>query len=215
MLAAVDKSVGLGKTIIVFTADHGVAPMPEVMQKRKMPGGRMPEGVVHNAVQTRLTQKYGAGNWVIGKSGPAPYLNYDLIKQKNLSIEEVQRTAAEVVRDIPNIFRVYTREQLRNGQLLEDRVGRRVRNGFHNQRGSDLFVIVNPYWLFEAKGTSHGTPFNYDSHVPVVFMGPGIKPGLYHRPVAVNDIAPTLATLLEVETPSGAEGRVLEEMLIK
>jgi len=91
-------------------------------------------------------------------------------------------------------------------------IDRRVRAGFHAGRGSDLFVVSEPYWLFEARGTSHGTPYNYDAHVPVIFMGAGIKPGRYHMRIAVNDIAPTLATFLDLETPSGAVGRVLYEM---
>ena len=86
-----------------------------------------------------------------------------------------------------------------------------MRAGFHEQRAGDLFIVSEPYWFFEEKGTSHGTPFNYDSHVPVIFMGWGIKAGQFHGRAAVNDIAPTLATLLGVETPSGSVGRVLVE----
>jgi membrane-anchored protein YejM (alkaline phosphatase superfamily) len=92
-------------------------------------------------------------------------------------------------------------------------IDRRVAAGFHRDRGSDLFVVSEPYWLFEAQGTSHGTPYNYDSHVPVIFMGPGMKAGRYAARAAVNDIASTLATLLDVETPSGSSGRVLIEAL--
>ena len=114
---------------------------------------------------------------------------------------------------MPHIYRVYTRSQLSSGRVLTDLVDRRVAAGFHHERGSDLFIVSEPYWLFEARGTSHGTPYNYDSHVPVILMGPGIKPGRYLNRAAVNDIAPTLATLLEVETPSGASGRVLTEAL--
>jgi arylsulfatase A-like enzyme len=82
-------------------------------------------------------------------------------------------------------------------------------------RGADLVIILEPYWLYGAKGsgTTHGTPYNYDTHVPVIFMGARIKPGKYNQRVAPNDIAPTLATMLEVETPSGSSGRVLDEML--
>ena len=76
----------------------------------------------------------------------------------------------------------------------------------------DLFVIQEPYYLYEATGTSHGTPFGYDSHVPVIFMGAGIKPGHYYEKIAVNDIAPTLAAIARVEQPSGSIGRVLEEL---
>jgi predicted AlkP superfamily pyrophosphatase or phosphodiesterase len=208
-----DKQVGVGNYITVLTADHGVAPMPEVMAKRHMPGGRLPEGVVLNAIQTGLSQRFGEGQWVVGKSGPAPYFNYDLIKEKKLTHEEVETVAAEAVRAVPHIYRVYTRSQLLSGRVLTDLVDRRVSAGFHHERGSDLFVVSEPYWLFEARGTSHGTPYNYDSHVPVILMGPGFKRGRYVGRAAVNDIAPTLATVLEIEMPSGASGRVLAEAL--
>jgi predicted AlkP superfamily pyrophosphatase or phosphodiesterase len=208
-----DKRVGAGNYIAIMTADHGVAPLPEVMTKRRMPGGRLPEGVVLNAIQTALAQKFGEGQWVLGKSGPAPYLNYELMREKKLTHEDVENAAADAVRAVPHIYRVYTRSQLRAGRVLTDLVDRRVAAGFHHERGSDLFVVSEPYWLFEAKGTSHGTPYNYDSHVPVILMGPGIKPGKYINRAAVNDIAPTLATLLEIETPSGSSGRVLSEAL--
>ena len=180
----------------------------------KMPGGRIPEGAVLNAVQAALTARYGEGRWVVGSSGPAAYLNYALIGQKKLNLEEVQSAAAAAVRELPHILRVYTRSELRRGLGIDDAIDRRVRNGFHYQRASDLFIVSEPYWLFESSGTSHGTPHNYDAHVPVVFFGAGIKPGRYNDRVAVNDIAPTLATMLDVETPSGAAGRVLTEMLV-
>jgi hypothetical protein len=207
-----DKRVGPDNYLVVLTADHGVAPMPEMMQSRRMPGGRMPEGVVLRAIENALTQRWGEGPWVIGKSGPAPYFNLETIHAKKLTREEVEEAAAAAVREVPHIYRVYTRTQLRRGNVLDDFVDRRVRNGFHYQRASDLFVVSEPYWLFEAAGTSHGTPYNYDAHVPVVFMGPGIRAGRYHKRVAVNDIAPTLATVLDVENPSGSSGRVLDEM---
>jgi hypothetical protein len=199
--------------VVVLTADHGVAPMPEVMAKRRMPGGRIPEGAVSNAIEQTLTKRWGEGPWVIGRSGPAPYFNLDTIRAKNLSREEVEIVAAAAAREVPHIYRVYTRTQLRSGSVLNDIVDRRVQAGFHYGRASDLFIVSEPYWLFEARGTSHGTPYNYDAHVPVVFMGQGIKAGRYHQRAAVNDIATTLASLLEVENPSGSSGRVLHEML--
>jgi arylsulfatase A-like enzyme len=213
MFEFLDKKVGAENYIAVLTADHGVTPLPELMQQRKMPGGRIPEGLTLKAIQTALTTKYGEGNWVSGKSGPAPYLNYATILEKKLNLEEVQNAAATAVRDLPHIYRVYTRSELRRGSSIGDLVDRRVLAGFHYERASDLFVVAQPYWLFEASGTSHGTPYNYDSHVPVVFMGAGVKPGRYHARIAVNDIAPTFATMLDVELPSGSAGRVLTEML--
>jgi hypothetical protein len=208
-----EGKVGMQNVLVVMTADHGVSPLPELMKERRMPGGRMTEEDILNRVEDRLKAQYGPGKWVVGKSGPAPYLNHELIRNKKLDPAEVRRQVAELIRATPHIFRVYTQDQLATGHTLDDQIDRRVRNGFFAQRAADLFIVPEPYWLFEKKGTSHGTPFNYDTHVPVVFLGPGVKAGKYHQRMAVNDIAPTLATLLEVEVPSGAVGRVLEECL--
>jgi arylsulfatase A-like enzyme len=143
------------------------------------------------------------------------YLDHALIEHRHLDLDQVNRVAAEAARSIPHIFRAYTREQLLNGEVGTDMASRAVANGFYPQRSPDVVVVQEPYWLFGATGTSHGTPFGYDNHVPVIFMGPGIKPGRYHESIAVNDIAPTLATILSVEIPSGAAGRILAEMFTK
>jgi arylsulfatase A-like enzyme len=92
-------------------------------------------------------------------------------------------------------------------------VGRRVMNGYSVRRSPDIEVLLDPYWISAPAGASHGTPFDYDAHVPVIFMGPGIKPHRYDGNIVVNDIAPTLATILEIETPSGSVGRMLTEMV--
>ena len=74
-------------------------------------------------------------------------------------------------------------------------------------RRADLEVLLEPYWIFPASGAIHGTTFGYDTHVQVIFMGKGIRPGRYYQNILVNDVAPTLAAILEVETPSGSVGR--------
>jgi arylsulfatase A-like enzyme len=74
-------------------------------------------------------------------------------------------------------------------------------------------VLYEPYWMSGTSGTTHGTPYSYDTHVPLMMMGPGIRPGHQDRPVVLNDLAPTLATLLGIETPSGASGQALSEIL--
>jgi arylsulfatase A-like enzyme len=207
-----DSKVGMDNVLVVFTADHGVAPVPEVNQARKMPGGRMTPRIVRDTVQAELTKKYGAGDWISSPSEHSLYLNLDLIREKKLDRAEVNAAAAAAAFTIPHVFRVYTREQLMNGYAMEDQVGRRVANGFYQRRGADVYVLLEPYWIYSARGTTHGTAFSYDAHVPVIFMGPGIKAGRFDEKITVNDIAPTLATLLGIETPSGSVGRVLAEI---
>jgi predicted AlkP superfamily pyrophosphatase or phosphodiesterase len=210
---ALDLKVGVDNWIVVLTADHGVAPIPEVNAQRKMPGGRLPLGIVSKTVEAALEKRYGQGNWIVSNAEHSIYLNRELIAQKGLNSADVDRTAADSARTIPHVFRVYTREQLING-VFPDEVSQRVMNGYFERRGSDVEVLLDPYWIFTQTGATHGTTFGYDTHVPVIFMGPGIRPGRYDKSIAVNDIAPTLATMLDVETPSGSAGRVLSEMLI-
>lgn len=212
LLDAIDKRVGLGNAIIVMTADHGVAPIPEVNAARKMPGGRLPLGAVSKTVQAALVAKYGEGNWIVSNAEHSIYLNWPLLAEKKIDRAEAARTAADAALTIPHVFRVYTRQELMSGQAMEDQVGRRVMNGFYVRRGPDVEVLLEPYWIFTQTGATHGTTFSYDAHVPVIFMGPGIKAGRYNFAIAVNDVAPTLATILDVETPSGSSGRVLVEM---
>ena len=215
LFQAIDRQVGLDNVLIVLTGDHGVSPSAQEVAERHMPGGRLPADAVSKAVQAALAAKYGEGQWVAGSWDVSVYLNRDLIASKNLDAAAVRRTAAEAAYGVPHILRVYTYDQLLAGAVPGDEVSRRVTNGFNVKRGADLEFVPEPYWVFTKSVATHGAPFNYDAHVPVVFMGQGIRPGRYDGTVAVNDIAPTLSTILEVETPSGSIGRVLTEMFEK
>jgi hypothetical protein len=208
-----DEQVGLANTLIVLTADHGVAPLPEVNHERRMPGGRLQPGSIFHAVNGALTKKWGEGRWILSPSEYSLYLNWELIRQKGLTPDDVAAEAKNAALEVPHVLRVYTRRQLMNGQALEDQLGKRVMHGFDAKRSADITILLEPYWIYNQRGTTHGTTFSYDAHVPVIFMGPGVRPGKYHQQIAINDIAPTLATLLEVETPSGSMGRPLAEIM--
>jgi predicted AlkP superfamily pyrophosphatase or phosphodiesterase len=213
LLDYVEQRVGAGNTLVVLTADHGVAPVPEFNQSRKMPGGRISEARVTTKISDTLTKRFGPGKWLLPGQPAMPYLNQELIRTRKLDPAEVERVAAEAALTEAHIARVYTRHDLLNGRVQQDAISRAVSLGFYGPRSGDLYILQEPYYLFEASGTSHGTPYNYDTHVPVIFLGPGIKPGTYPARIAVNDIAPTLAALLEVAQPTGSIGRVLSEML--
>jgi predicted AlkP superfamily pyrophosphatase or phosphodiesterase len=212
LFVALDQRIGLNNVLVVLTADHGVAPLPEVDAQRKMPGGRMQASTVTKAVESALTAKFGEGEWIAHSADGLIYLNWDLIARKNLDRAEVDRVAAVAALTVPHVFRVYTREQLMSGAAMEDQVARRVMNGYYVRRGPDVETLLEPYWIYSQSGATHGSTFSYDAHVPVIFMGQGIKPGSYYMQVAPNDIAPTLAAILQVETPSGSVGRVLSEI---
>jgi predicted AlkP superfamily pyrophosphatase or phosphodiesterase len=209
LLDYVDAQVGAGNTLVVLTADHGVAPVPEVNQARKMPGGRLENNDVMQAMTDALVKRFGPGKWFVSSVATNPYLNLELIATKKLNAAEVEQVAAEAARGVSHIARAYTRHDLQTGNVQQDNIGRAIGLSFFGARSSDLYIVQDPYYLFGQNGTTHGTPYGYDTHVPVIFMGAQIKPGVYTQSIAPNDIAPTLATLLGVEPPSGSIGRVL------
>jgi predicted AlkP superfamily pyrophosphatase or phosphodiesterase len=213
LLDRVDKLVGLQHTIVALTADHGVAPVPESLTERSLPGGRMTNKELFGAIEQALTSRFGEGKWLMATAGSSPYLSYSLIAEKQLDASEVRRVAAAAAMAVPHVARVYTRDQLLRAEVANDLVGSRVLRGFNSQRSGDLEIILEPYWMRQATGTTHGSPYNYDAHIPLVLMGHGVKPGRYAGRVALNDLAPTLASLIDVDAPAGSSGRVLTEAL--
>ena len=145
------------------------------------------------------------------------FLNRKTLEKKNVDLAAANRVAADALLAAPQVHasRVYTREQLLGGGL-GDFITTAAVNGFHQSRSGDLIIVFEPYHIpgsGSRGGTTHFMPYNYDNHVPVVFFGAGVKHGVYHRTIAVNDIVPTLAAMLDVELPSGAFGRVLTEIV--
>jgi len=212
LLNVVDKVVGLQRTIVAFTADHGVGEVPETLRERGLPGGRMATKELFDPIRQALVAKYGEGNWFLATAGSSPYLNYEFIAQHKLDPAEVRTVAAAAALKVPHVARVYTRDQLLRGEVAADRVGSRVLRGFNQQRSGDLEILLEPYWIRESNNAAtHGTPYNYDAHIPLILMGARVQPGEYSNAVALNDLAPTLATLLKIEIPGGSSGRVLNE----
>ncbi len=181
LLARVDALVGLDHTIVALTADHGVAPVPEVQQKRKLPGGRLKQEELFGPITAALTAKYGEGKWILATAGTSPYFNHPLIAEKGLDPAEVRRVAAVAAAAIPHVARVYTREQLLSGEVRPTRSARRIVRGYNLQRSGDLEIVLDAYWLRATAGTTHGTPYSYDAHIPLVLMGPGITAGQLSR----------------------------------
>ena len=213
LLDRIDKMVGLQRTIVALTADHGVAPVPESLTERSLPGGRLTNKELFGAIELALTARFGEGKWLMATAGSSPYLNYSLIEEKQLDPVEVRRVAAAAAMKVPHVARVYTRDQLLRGEVVNDLIGTRVLRGFNAQRSGDLEIILEPYWMRQATGTTHGSPYNYDAHIPLIIMGRQVKMGRYPGRVALNDLAPTLAALIDVDAPAGSSGRVLTEAL--
>jgi arylsulfatase A-like enzyme len=215
------KSVpgGIDNVAMVVTADHGVVPIPEESNDAYKTGviRGVDQGAV-TAVRTALSKKYGDGQWVLGEGlyEQNLYLNRELASQKGLKMADVEQTAAEAASNAPGIFAAFGRSQILSNGVPPYPFLSRVLNGFNAKLGGDVFVLEAPGdYAGDGTGTGHGTVWDYDAHVPILFRARGIKAGIYLNRVYSSGIAPTLCRLLGIESPTGNVGVPLVDTIQK
>ena len=235
LLDFVEARVGLGNTLVALTADHGISPIPEQAEALGLGGGRVKRADILAAINSAIRARYNPQ----GKS-PDPtadyilkypyfgvsteafingniYFDYDALKRDNVDLDEISRVVAAAALKIPGVARSFTRAQLLRGATsITDPIERRVVHGFYPSRSGDVVMIAEPYkYLGDTITATHGSPYSYDTHVPVIIMGAGIVPGRYLEPATPADIAPTLSLLLRITPPPNTTGRVLLEAIRK
>jgi predicted AlkP superfamily pyrophosphatase or phosphodiesterase len=235
LLDFVDAKVGLRNTIVVFTADHGVAPIPEHAATLGLDGARLRNEDIIAAVRSGISARYNPKNSspdptadyifsyeYFGRPTPAfingnIYFNYAALRRDQINLDEISRVAGEAALSVRGTSRFYTRAQLQQGEIsVSDPIERRVVHGFYSTRSGDVVIIAEPFkYLGDNIPATHGSPYSYDTHVPVVIMASGLTPGRYFDRASPADIAPTISALLRTTPPSNSVGRVLLEALRK
>lgn len=213
-LSALDRQVGAGNYLFFLTADHGAVPNPLYNDDHHVPAGFFEEERLADLLHTFLAQTYGSDTLLLSVNSNAIFLNHAEISSRKLSLQDVQERIVQFVSQFPGVAVALTGTDL--GRFLErEGVAALMQHGFNMQRSADVSVQLNPGWLdwYSKTGTSHGAAYSYDTHVPILFMGYGIRSGCSAEPVAVQDIASTLAVLLSIENPSGNTGKPIREVL--
>lgn len=210
LLAFLDDRVP-GQYLVVLTADHGVGPIPEQTREKrgKDAAGRVgPEldAQVRQVLAAELGEPPEGSYWAL-RDNLGYRLNPHALAAKRIPVERAAVALRDAIVKVPGIARAWTRQELlATGPL--DELGERMRRSFHAERSPDVIAVIQPFWLTGTVSASHGTPYDYDSHVPQLWFGAGVTPGVKTERVAVEDIAPTLAGRLGVELPE-ARGRRL------
>jgi hypothetical protein len=208
-----DRKISLDRVIIALTADHGVAPVPEHARQYGL-GGRIEPKSITDAVENALDKSYGEEKWVLAISNGNIYLDEAVIERRKIAVEEVERAASHAVVKVEGVAECFIRSQILSGRLPQTKIARSVANGFHAQRNGNMVIIPQPFFFIgEGIATTHGTPYSYDTHVPVILYGAGVAAGAQHSASSPADIAPTLAALLKIEIPSNSVGRILSEAI--
>jgi len=214
LFAFIDESVGLDKTLIVLSADHGMAELPEYMTSLGYSAGRLyPEDIIAAANQAG-ERLFDIEEIVRFYYRPYLYLDNERIEAAGLEVDEVQQTIAAALTDRPGIALAVDRGSLTASQATP--LLTRIQRNFHPARSGDIYVVQDPYWLNFDKGPvagMHGSPWRYDTHVPVIFAGIDIENRTVHRLVHPVDVAPTMSALLGMTAPGSASGTILPEVL--
>jgi len=211
----IDTRVGLDNTVVVLSADHGALPLVENLQAKGIDAKRVTPDVLQSAVYEALARKFPGVENLAVFSLPDFYLNEDTMRRHQLNRKEVEDTAIAALLGTGVVERVYTHDDLMKTTPSADPFLPFFRNAFYAPRSPQLSVLLKRYVYVNnaVGGTGHGTPYDYDRHVPIVFMGGGVKPGTYKEPCGPEDIAPTLALMLGLELPKEQDARILNEML--
>jgi predicted AlkP superfamily pyrophosphatase or phosphodiesterase len=210
-LTDVDKMVGLSNVWIALSADHGVAPTPEVVKDHRLGPGRFNSRGFREAVEAALSKVLGADNWVESLDLPYIYLNQNTISKHGASSERVEAEAARAAVSVPGVNLAITRSSLLTGSAPDSPMTRKVVNSFNFQRSGDVFIVLDQFAVPSGSETetTHGSPWSYDTQVPLILWGSGFKSGTYVEPCQPIDLVPSIAAALGLNQPSGATGTPL------
>lgn len=213
--AYLDEQVGEGEYTLFITADHGASHNPLFFMDQRGNAGYFDERNTLTGVNQLLAERYGQPKIVTSLMNYQVHLNYETIAAHGLDEREIKETVIQYIRKADGVAFVTDMENI-GVSSIPARIRERIANGYNPKRSGCIQVILEPQWYSGSprqRGTTHGTWASYDAHIPLVWMGWGIKPGKTNRVVHMTDIAPTLAALLHIEEPNGNIGRPVPEVL--
>lgn len=215
LLKKLDQGVGEGNYTVFLTADHGAVPNPAFLKDEGLPADYLPYHDLINEIENNLSETHGEGKWVEHFINDQIYLNRKLISEKELNLAEVSQQVADIAIEFKGVSNVITSHQLHTAS--QDGIMKIIKNGHQQKRSGDVTLVVAPGWLtsYSFQGTTHGAPYSYDTHVPLIFFGQGIESADYYEQTYIKDIAPTISAILRMSQPSGCTGNPINALFTR
>jgi predicted AlkP superfamily pyrophosphatase or phosphodiesterase len=210
-LIYLDKEVGKGQYAVFLTADHGVAHTPGFLKAHNYPVTTLPRA--NDIISKKAEEKFGIKNLIKDYSNYQLYLNDAAIDSAGKNKKEIKTFITDLMNRDSAVLIAFNTDEISEANLPKS-IKEMYINGYNTKRGGDIQVVLKPGYFYGGKtGTTHGSWYPYDSHIPLLWMGWGIKPGKSNAAYSMTDIAPTIAALLHIQMPNGAIGKVIEEVI--
>ena len=212
-----DKTIGMENVLVFLTADHGAAQTPQQMIDMRIPAGALDTDNISKEVSDKISEKYGAGDWISKYYNQQFWLNDSLIDSKKLNRNEIIEEVLPFLRKMDGVQAVYntsTADWKASNIHTE-----KIMNGISPVRSGQISILLQPNWFggsYAAKaGTTHGSSYTYDTHVPLVWMGWKIKSGTIAQPFNITDIASTVCDILRISATNASMGTPMTDLIVK
>lgn len=213
LFEALDDRVGKGEYTVFLTSDHGVVNTPKYLQSLKIPSGYYTTKELKAELNAFILEEFKTTGLIRNMSNNQIFLNRKKIKDLGLDLTTVQQKIVDEIISYKDIYKAYSAATMSNNSFPAG-VEHLLQNGYNQKRSGDILTVPYPGYIYHRKkGTTHGSGFTYDTHVPLLFFGKGIKHGQTLQKTIIPDIAPTISALLGISFPSGASGQPLKFVL--
>ncbi len=212
-LEVLDKKVGKGAYTVFLTADHGAVNAPSYLQSVKIPAGYFNDKVFETSLKNFINKTYGNEKIIKNISNGQIFLDHQLLKTLKINRRAIQESIVEEIINYKDIISVYTAYAMKNVNYTR-RIPHLLQNGYYQKRSGDVLFVLSPSVIsYSRTGSTHGSGFSYDTHVPLLFYGYGINGGNTIEKSTIDDIAPTIASLLGISTPNGTTGNPIYQVI--
>jgi predicted AlkP superfamily pyrophosphatase or phosphodiesterase len=210
-----EEKIGKENFILFLTADHAAAYPPKYLNEHKYAVNNLSEKQVFETINAKLKEKYHIDSLILSAYNQQIYVDKEKTSKLNLDFEDLTNNIKDELLEFSGIYKVFTAEELvesNNNPLVQ-----KLNLGYNQKLSGDIIYILNPGWLSTSHttGTTHGSPYNYDTHVPLIFYGKNIPSNETYIPINITDIAPTIAAMLKIQEPNASIGKPIIPLLMK
>ncbi len=215
LLSSLDAKVGKGNYTLFLTADHAALDIPEYLAEKKIRSGNFDSRALISNLNKFLSDTYGEGKYAEYCMSLQLYFDWKVVNSKKINTQEFFQKCYQFILSQPGVLQVYSANSMINGAYDEAGIKGTLIRGFNHKRSGEIMIVLEPNWFDDLWGDAadHGSGYSYDTHVPILFYGWGIKQGSTVKYHPITDIAPTISTLLNIKFPNGCTGQPIVEIL--